>query len=74
MNRISLGDAEDTAPKPSAPLCSCGRAILGVPHKHRVQRSNDVFAGIYFECECGSTIFVPEPKPKSESDPEARAA
>jgi hypothetical protein len=53
----------------SKPVCSCGAPILGVPHKHLTWRSNDEFAGIYFQCDiCKSTLFIPEPKPQLQEE------
>ena len=39
--------------------CSCGKKWLHLPETARTQFSSDELAGHYFECDCGSTLFIP---------------
>ena len=39
--------------------CSCGAVFSGVPPDARIQNTGDPLDGHYWECECGSTLFVP---------------
>ena len=38
--------------------CSCGRVHQELPEKFEVLHDEDL-GGIYFDCECGSTLVVP---------------
>lgn len=43
--------------------CSCGRVHDIIPATARYQKSaleGDPLAGWYWECECGTTLFIPE--------------
>lgn len=44
--------------------CSCGKPHLKIPENAKFHDSDDSFAGYYFNCSCGSTIFVPKEKVK----------
>jgi hypothetical protein len=39
--------------------CACGAEHKDLPPTTKYH-SDDAFAGFYFNCQCGSTLFVPE--------------
>lgn len=41
-------------------ICKCGIEHVGVPGNAKVFDSGDEMAGIYWECECKSTLFLPK--------------
>lgn len=54
--KLNLGDI---LPKPHKCNC-CGTEHTRIPQDSRAQRAllNDYNDGFFFECECGSTMFV----------------
>lgn len=52
-------------------LCSCGRVHTVVPLEARLQLNAGELTGYYWECTCGSTLFVAlEPARASEGEVE----
>lgn len=52
------GQGMDEIEIPTKTCNSCGQTHEHVT-KYRVLRDGDALDGIYFECQCGSTMFVP---------------
>lgn len=46
-----------TLPTPKA--CSCGKVHKVIPADAKVQCEGDDLDGVYFDCACGSTLFIP---------------
>lgn len=42
--------------------CSCGKPHPTMPDKFRLMDEDNIFDGAWFECSCGSTMFVPKVK------------
>lgn len=39
--------------------CSCGKTFVEAPDAVKIQLSGDDLAGLYWNCSCTSTLFVP---------------
>jgi hypothetical protein len=50
-----------------AKKCGCGKWFLNVPSNARVSR-DPALGGVYWECTCGSTLFVPMRKLKANTE------
>lgn len=46
--------------------CSCGIEYTKLPDDNKFVHYNDPMDGIYFNCTCGSTCFIPIAKIKFE--------
>jgi hypothetical protein len=40
-------------------ICSCKRVHAEIPKSHQFEDCLDELSGLYWNCECGSTLFVP---------------
>lgn len=52
----------------------CGVTWIRLPKNARYNDSNDSLAGIYFECDCGSTMVILDKAPNKFSDEKGKAA
>ena len=47
------------APTSMSKTCTCGKHFESIPKNARFHSSDDEFEGWYWDCSCGSTLFVP---------------
>ncbi len=49
------------AQKEPVKTCSCGLEHFTIPHDAKENASGDIQSGFYWNCFCGSTLFVYDP-------------